>query len=452
MQCSHCGKSDWVTIGDQKYCANCGEPATASQSDQAAPKPPASGTITDLKLAVPPSPPSTAPVTHVPTGAVMPTAPAPQNLPKLAPAMTDISRAQPAATYGSKPANSFHQGPASTSAGVLDLRQSSAQTNPTATPTAVVEEPKPALVKPSQPTAPAPAPKVTVTPPVPKPAAPIAAVPTPPPASQIKAPIASIDTAPVAKLAVTEPTPVKTPAPAAQATTSESETATQPLLAPPAPAIPTTSPIQKFVRPTTTPAPSSPPPAPATDMPNHLATQLSAMQKLVPPAAEPATSRSDAFKLALSSAPSTKSVVAATLAIAIMGGYIWLNNYNTLSVKTAGQKAGIQASLPGFVPSSYNLSGPVAYGPGFVTMQFKSPASSNPLSITQRRTDWSSSSLLELFVNSKSSSYVSVQNQGLTIYLYNGNQATWVNKGIQYVIEGNTLLNRDQILKIAESL
>lgn len=135
-----------------------------------------------------------------------------------------------------------------------------------------------------------------------------------------------------------------------------------------------------------------------------------------------------------------------------MGGYIWLNNYNAMTVKAAGQQAGISASLPSFIPSSFSLSGPVAVTPGAVTMEFKSPSSPGPLVIAQRKTDWNSASLLEFYVNDKASSYVSVASQGLTIYLYNNNQATWVNKGLQYTIEGNNSLSREQVLKIAESL
>jgi hypothetical protein len=152
------------------------------------------------------------------------------------------------------------------------------------------------------------------------------------------------------------------------------------------------------------------------------------------------------------SGPSVKSVAATTLAIALMGGYIWLNNYNAMTVKAAGQQAGISASLPSFIPSSFSLSGPVAVTPGAVTMEFKSPSSPGPLVIAQRKTDWNSASLLEFYVNDKASSYVSVASQGLTIYLYNNNQATWVNKGLQYTIEGNNSLSREQVLKIAESL
>lgn len=45
-----------------------------------------------------------------------------------------------------------------------------------------------------------------------------------------------------------------------------------------------------------------------------------------------------------------------------------------------------------------------------------------------------------------------MQGQGLTIYLFNNNRATWVNKGIWFSIEGADRLSREQILKMVYSL
>jgi hypothetical protein len=189
------------------------------------------------------------------------------------------------------------------------------------------------------------------------------------------------------------------------------------------------------------PAAITPPPAP--ELSNHVATQLDALRQMVP-----ATETSKPTP----GLPNPKAIMATTLAIAIMGGYIWLNNFKDLTVQAAAQKAGLSINMPSYMPSSYNLSGPISYGPGYLTMQYKSPSNETPLVLTQRKTDWSSASLLELFVNPKAKDYVTVQTQGLTIYVYNGNQATWVNRGKQFVIEGNTKLSKEQIVKIAESL
>lgn len=532
MQCAHCGKSDWVTIGNKKYCANCGEPAeVSSASNSNAPKP--GGAVTDLKAVAPTPAPKAAPAPHStptpkvavqthPTPAAKPPlepakAPAPAAKPvpahSIAPAdpksfepaakassapvpvMSDVTRPKNSDSQTIRtvnPANSFHTGPAP--AGVLDLRQLSVkpadqlQQKPIgqAVPAseALVAQPAPAAAPPPPPQ-PQPQPlinaditPVPVTPapitPAPQAAPPAAATPMPAPAptpqptptpQPLPQPISPI-------LAVSKPMPAAAPAPAqASPVVIGNRTIRQaPAPTPVAPGNPATPGdrgqlIQKFIRPGTALAPGAPASAQAANpnsgqfvpqgVLNHVTTQIDAMQRFVPPAAVPSTNveakRENALQMALAAAPSAKSVMAATLAIAIMGGYIWVNNYNTLSIKSAGKKAGIEASLPGYMPNSFNL-GPVAYGQGFISLQYKSPSSPDPLTITQRKTDWDSASLLEMYVNSKANSYVSVANQGLTIYLFNGNQATWVNKGLQYVIEGNTHLSRDQIIKIAESL
>lgn len=147
------------------------------------------------------------------------------------------------------------------------------------------------------------------------------------------------------------------------------------------------------------------------------------------------------------------SVGAAALAVLIMGGYIWVSNYNNLSIRTASQRAGIVASLPNYSPSNYKLDGPISYGTGFVSFNLKnSKESDKSIAVIQRKSDWDSASLLELYVAPKSKDYVAVDSRGLKIYLYGDGQATWVNKGLQYVVQANSNLSRDQIVKMAESL
>jgi outer membrane biosynthesis protein TonB len=147
------------------------------------------------------------------------------------------------------------------------------------------------------------------------------------------------------------------------------------------------------------------------------------------------------------------SVGAAALAVVVMGGYIWVSNYNNLSIRTASQRAGIVASLPNYAPSNYKLNGPISYGTGFVSFNLKNTKESDKsIAVIQRKSDWDSASLLELYVAPKSKDYVAVDSRGLKVYLYGDGQATWVNKGLQYVVQANSSLSRDQIVKMAESL
>lgn len=138
-------------------------------------------------------------------------------------------------------------------------------------------------------------------------------------------------------------------------------------------------------------------------------------------------------------------------AILIMGGYIWLQNYPKMAIQTADSRSGVQASLPSFMPSSYNLA-TTSVAPGMVTLKFSSPSSTDSLTIAQERTDWDPSSLLSNYIAKTTDDYAAVQGQGLTIYMFGRNQATWVNRGIWYSINGATRLSRDDILKIAYSL
>jgi hypothetical protein len=149
--------------------------------------------------------------------------------------------------------------------------------------------------------------------------------------------------------------------------------------------------------------------------------------------------------------PHAGHYAAIAASIAIMAGYIWLENYPKMAVQTASSQAGITASLPGYLPSSYQLTN-TSTGPGLVTISFSSPNQSSPLVISQQRTTWDSKSLLDKFVTAQSNEYSSITGQGLTVYLFGSNQASWVNHGIWYSITGTGRLSRDQIMKIVYSL
>lgn len=144
-------------------------------------------------------------------------------------------------------------------------------------------------------------------------------------------------------------------------------------------------------------------------------------------------------------------VGAVVAAVLIMGTYVWLQNYPKMAIQAAGNKAGLSASMPGFVPSSYKLK-KTSTRPGLVTLQFASPNQPANLTIAQNRTDWDSNSLLDNFVIKQGSEYAAVSGQGLTVYLFSQNQATWINHGVWYSITGASRLSREQILKIAYSL
>jgi Domain of unknown function (DUF4367) len=187
-------------------------------------------------------------------------------------------------------------------------------------------------------------------------------------------------------------------------------------------------------------------------LPNVTTTQHEAMAKL--PYHAPTSAPAPRPALSMPRAPLSPAagrVMAIVAALVVMGGYIWAQNYPKLAIQNAGDRAGISASMPSYVPSSYSLAH-TATQPGQVTLKFTSPSASEALQISQQRTTWDSSSLLDNFISKSSDDYAAVQGQGLTIYFWGQNQAAWVNHGIWYSIEGATRLSREQVLKIAYSL
>lgn len=146
------------------------------------------------------------------------------------------------------------------------------------------------------------------------------------------------------------------------------------------------------------------------------------------------------------------SIMTAVLAVVMLGGYYTYINMPTLSVRVAASQAGIDASYPSYRPDGYALNGPVTYGDGRVSMNFKSNTGEHNYTINQVRSSWDSTALLDNYVSGKADGkYTPVTERGLTIYTY-GDNAAWVNGGILYTIEGDAPLSSSQIRKIATSL
>ncbi len=146
------------------------------------------------------------------------------------------------------------------------------------------------------------------------------------------------------------------------------------------------------------------------------------------------------------------SIIAATFALVLLGGYFTYLNMPSLSVRVAAAQAGIDASYPDYRPDGYALNGPVTYADGRVSMNFKANASDAKFSVNQSESGWDSSAVLDNYVLPRSgNSYMPFTERGLTIYTFNNN-AAWVNGGILYTIDGDAPLSNEQIRRIATSL
>jgi hypothetical protein len=190
-------------------------------------------------------------------------------------------------------------------------------------------------------------------------------------------------------------------------------------------------------------------------LPSLAVVQHEAMAKLASHAPKPVEKRTRRERLApkrvRSISPRASRSIATGAIVVIMAGYVWAQNYPKMALQNASSQAGVSASLPGFMPSSYSLARTISE-PGQITLNYTSPSEPSALEIAQSKSTWDSNSLLANFVSKNTDDYAAVQGEGLTIYLFNNNEATWINHGIWYNIQGATLLSRDQILKIAYSL
>lgn len=152
--------------------------------------------------------------------------------------------------------------------------------------------------------------------------------------------------------------------------------------------------------------------------------------------------------------PAPRFAMSASIALSVlvMAGYIAYLNYPNMALRIAANRAGIDANLPNYTPSGYSFGGPLQYESGKITMRFNSNSDAGFINLSQSKTNWDSASLLENYVLQKSRDYITFQQNGLTIYMYSGNNAAWVNGGVLYTIEGNNFLNSEQIIKMASSL
>lgn len=146
--------------------------------------------------------------------------------------------------------------------------------------------------------------------------------------------------------------------------------------------------------------------------------------------------------------------MSAGLAAVILLGYVTYLNIPSVSMKVASSRAGFAATLPSQTPAGYKMQGPIAYSPGQVVINFGSNTDDRHFTIQQQPSSWDSEALKENFVAKESNAEpLTYNDRGLTIYLYNGGDAAWVDGGRFYSIKaGNSQLDTNQILDLATSM
>lgn len=150
--------------------------------------------------------------------------------------------------------------------------------------------------------------------------------------------------------------------------------------------------------------------------------------------------------------PRTLSAGFGVLLVLTIGGYFARQHMSELAVQLAATRAGIEARLPSYEPAGFSLAGPIEYSAGQIALSYQSNSDSRNFKIVQKKSDWNSQALLDNFIKAADKTFQTVQDKGKTIYIYDGNNATWVSGGVWYQVEGESSLNTDQLLRIASGL
>lgn len=148
----------------------------------------------------------------------------------------------------------------------------------------------------------------------------------------------------------------------------------------------------------------------------------------------------------------TTTILTGGFAVLLLGGFIVYQNIPNFAMRVAATRSGVNASMPGYKPAGFAINGPIQYSPGKIAVAFRSTTDDRNFTISQQSSQWNSESLLDNYVLSEKRAYQTYQDKGKTIYIYDESNATWVDKGVWYNIEGKSALSSDQLLRLANSL
>lgn len=145
------------------------------------------------------------------------------------------------------------------------------------------------------------------------------------------------------------------------------------------------------------------------------------------------------------------NVATASLSVLMLAGFFAYQNAPAIEMRVAAARSGVSAQMPGYKPAGYGVAGGVDTSPGKVSVSFKSRTDDKGFKITQQASNWNSTSLLANHVAKVNQPYQTYQNDGKTVYIFDNSNATWVNGGVWYEVQGNANLTSDQLLRLANS-
>lgn len=173
----------------------------------------------------------------------------------------------------------------------------------------------------------------------------------------------------------------------------------------------------------------------------------------------------DIFKKAIADAPTKRkhtkkgkshtqkvgrtATLAATFVVLV--GFIAYMNFANLQVKIASTQAGFDASLPSYTVAGYKMNRAIDTEPGKVSISFTSNTDDRSYTVNEEASRWNSYALQENYLSARNITYQTTQDAGKTIFLYDNGNATWVNGGVWYTINSDSL-STEQLVNIASSL
>ena len=143
--------------------------------------------------------------------------------------------------------------------------------------------------------------------------------------------------------------------------------------------------------------------------------------------------------------------VTSAACVAVLGYMVHLNMPD-ISVRVAAMQTGIEASYPTYLPRDFNLTSVSTDQENRVLIEFAGPDTT--FRLTEENSSWDSNALLNNFVKETyGTEYTTIREQGITIYISEHSDATWVNGGIRYTLDTTSgSLTKKQIKNIAISL
>ncbi len=144
------------------------------------------------------------------------------------------------------------------------------------------------------------------------------------------------------------------------------------------------------------------------------------------------------------------NISAGLTAFLLIAGFVTYLNLPNIQLQVASVKAGFKAEMPSYKPTGYAMKGGVQRIGNTVSLQFRS--GENDFTLTQQPSSWNSQTLVENTLALSNGAYRTVEAAGRTVYVYNDNDAVWVNGGVRYDLNSNAKLSTGEISRLAASL